>query len=86
MVAQMTNIFDTTTKLRFRKPDEPSYVKFGTIRDDDLKYDIRSGQLKMAGQDIAGLFDPSVKAIIEAFEQQRRVAPTPVNANDDDDV
>jgi hypothetical protein len=30
-------------------------------------------------QDVADLFEPSVKAIIEAFEQQRRVASTPVN-------
>ncbi|OAX34644.1 hypothetical protein K503DRAFT_803418 [Rhizopogon vinicolor AM-OR11-026] len=79
MIAQMTNIFDTTTKLRFRKPDESSNVGFGTIRDNDLKYDIRSGQLKLTGQDIAGLFEPSVKAITEAFEQQKRVASTPVN-------
>ncbi|OJA08932.1 hypothetical protein AZE42_05319 [Rhizopogon vesiculosus] len=79
MIIQMTNIFDKTTKLRFRKPDEPSYVKFGTIRDKDLTYDIRSGQLKLAGQDVADLFDPSVEAIIDAFEQQIRVASTPVN-------
>ncbi|OAX34710.1 hypothetical protein K503DRAFT_803365 [Rhizopogon vinicolor AM-OR11-026] len=79
MIAQMSNIFDTTTKLRFRKPEEPSDVKFGTIHDEDLKYDIRSGQLKLAGEDIAGLFEPSVKAIIEAFEHQKRVASTPVN-------
>ncbi|OJA08937.1 hypothetical protein AZE42_05314 [Rhizopogon vesiculosus] len=81
MIAQMTSIFDKTTKLRFRKPGEPSYVKFGTTRDNDLEYDIRSGQLKLTGQDIAGLFEPSVKAIIEAFEQQRRVASTPVNVS-----
>jgi hypothetical protein len=49
MIAQMTSIFDKTTKLRFRNPDEPSYVKFGSTRDKDLKYDIRSGQLKLAG-------------------------------------
>ncbi|OAX34711.1 hypothetical protein K503DRAFT_803366 [Rhizopogon vinicolor AM-OR11-026] len=79
MITQMTNIFDKTTKLRFRKPDEPCYVKFGTIRDKDLTYDIRSGQLKLAGQDVADLFEPSVEAIIKAFEQQRRVASTPVD-------
>ncbi|OAX34642.1 hypothetical protein K503DRAFT_859084 [Rhizopogon vinicolor AM-OR11-026] len=86
MIAQMTGIFDKTTKLRFRKADEPSYVKFGTIRDKDLKYGIRSGQLKLAGQDIAGLFEPSVKTIIEAFEQQKRVASTPVNTDSDNDM
>ncbi|KAJ8595459.1 hypothetical protein M405DRAFT_759150 [Rhizopogon salebrosus TDB-379] len=79
MVAQMTSVFDKITKLRFRKPDEPSYVEFGTVCDKDLKYDIRSGQLKLAGQDVAGLFEPSVQAIIKGFEQQTRVASTPVN-------
>ncbi|KAG1721510.1 uncharacterized protein EDB91DRAFT_1176212 [Suillus paluster] len=79
MIAQMTSIFDKSTKLRFRKPDEPSYIKFGTIRDKDAKYDIRSGQLKLVGRDIADLFEPSIKAIIEAFEQQMRAASTPVN-------
>jgi hypothetical protein len=49
IIAQLTSIFDKTTKLRFRNPDEPSYVKFGTVRDKDPKYDIRSGQLKLAG-------------------------------------
>ncbi|KIK43050.1 hypothetical protein CY34DRAFT_804214 [Suillus luteus UH-Slu-Lm8-n1] len=79
IIAQMADIFDYSTKLRFRKPDEPSYIRFGTIRDKDLKYDIRSGQLKLAGQDVADLFEPSIKAIIEAFEQQRRAALTPID-------
>ncbi|KAG2129861.1 uncharacterized protein EDB93DRAFT_1265156 [Suillus bovinus] len=79
IIAQMTDIFDTSTKLRFRKPDEPSYIRFGTIRDKDPKYDIRSGQLKLSGQDVANLFEPSIEAIIEAFEQQRHAASTPIN-------
>jgi len=49
IIKRMTDIFDKSTKLRFRKPDEPSYIKFGTIRDKDPEYDIRSGQLKLAG-------------------------------------
>ncbi|KAJ8595460.1 hypothetical protein M405DRAFT_929541 [Rhizopogon salebrosus TDB-379] len=79
IIAQLTSIFDKTTKLRFRNPDEPSYVKFGTVRDKDPKYDIRSGQLKLAGQDVADLFEPSVQAIIKGFEQQTRAASIPVN-------
>ncbi|KAG1734623.1 hypothetical protein EDB19DRAFT_1638867 [Suillus lakei] len=79
IIAQLADIFDKSTKLRFRKPDEPSYIRFGTIRDKDPKYDIRSGQLKLAGFDVADLFEPSIEAIIEAFEQQRRVASTPIN-------
>jgi hypothetical protein len=33
----------------------------------------------LAGQDVADLFEPSIEAIIEAFEQQRRAASTPIN-------
>ena len=41
--------FDKTTKLRFRKAEEPQYVKFGSIRNSDERYDIRFGQLKLMG-------------------------------------
>ena len=49
MVQQMKEIFDKTTKLRFRDADDPQYIKFGTVRDRDPAYDIRSGQMKLAG-------------------------------------
>jgi hypothetical protein len=50
IVQQMTDIFEHSTKLRFRTPEDPSYIKFGTIRDSDPQHDIRSGQLKLNGQ------------------------------------
>ncbi|KAF9234835.1 hypothetical protein BU15DRAFT_78668 [Melanogaster broomeanus] len=50
IVQQMKDEFDRTTKLRFRNAEEPQYIKFGTVRDKDPEYDIRSGQLKLAGQ------------------------------------
>ena len=49
VVKQMKEIFDKTTKLRFRDANDPQYIKFGTVRDKDPQYDIRSGQLKLAG-------------------------------------
>ena len=49
MVQQMKDEFDKTTKLRFRDANDPQYIKFGTVRDKDPQYDIRSGQLKLAG-------------------------------------
>jgi hypothetical protein len=49
IVQQMTDIFDGTTKLRFRNPEDPSYIKFGTVRDKDPQRDIRNGQLKLSG-------------------------------------
>lgn len=45
----MTELFDKTTKVRFRDAEEPQYIKFGSVRDKDPEYDIRSGQLKLSG-------------------------------------
>jgi hypothetical protein len=50
IVQQMTDIFDSSTKLRFRTPEDPSYIKFGTVRDRDIDHGIRNGQLKLNGQ------------------------------------
>ncbi|EGN92781.1 hypothetical protein SERLA73DRAFT_116909 [Serpula lacrymans var. lacrymans S7.3] len=79
-INQMTGEFDKTTKLRFNNPSEPSYIRFGTVRDKDLAFNIRSGQLKLPGADVATLFEPSVTAIINAIEQQRRSATKPIDA------
>ncbi|KAG1884075.1 hypothetical protein F4604DRAFT_1734752 [Suillus subluteus] len=78
IVLQMTDIFDMSTKLRFRNPEESSFIKFGTIRDKDPQFDIRNGQLKLNGQDVAELFEPSIASIIEAFEIQRMNASIPI--------
>ncbi|KIK93910.1 hypothetical protein PAXRUDRAFT_144008 [Paxillus rubicundulus Ve08.2h10] len=74
IVQQMRDEFDKTTKLRFRDAEEPQYIKFGTVRDKDPEYGIRSGQLKLAGEDVAEFFRPSVEGIAEAFEQQQKAA------------
>ncbi|KAI6030474.1 hypothetical protein F5J12DRAFT_902965 [Pisolithus orientalis] len=76
---RMADIFDKTTKLQFRNAGEPQYIKFGTIRDKELPYNIRSGQLKLSGQDVAKLFQPSVEEIIAAFEEQRKAASMPIS-------
>ncbi|KAG1804031.1 uncharacterized protein BJ212DRAFT_1571075 [Suillus subaureus] len=78
VVQQMTDIFDNTTKLRFRNPEDSSYIKFGAVRDKDPQHDIRNGQLKLSGQDVAKLSEPSISGIIEAFETQRKAAGTPI--------
>ncbi|KAG1853391.1 hypothetical protein F4604DRAFT_2044473 [Suillus subluteus] len=78
VIHQMTEIFDSTTKLRFRNPEDPAYIKFGTIHDKDPQHDIRSGYLKL---DVAKLFEPSINSIIEAFETQRRAAGTPITVS-----
>ncbi|KAI6029300.1 hypothetical protein BKA83DRAFT_4216861 [Pisolithus microcarpus] len=77
---RMADIFDKTTKLHFRKADEPQYIQFGGVRDRDLEYNIRSGQLKLSGEDVAKLFEPSVEEIFAAFEQQCTAASTPITS------
>ena len=51
--------FDKTTKLRFRNSAEPQYIKFGGARDNDQSLNIRFGQLKLLGTDVANFFDSS---------------------------
>lgn len=46
----LVDCFDKSTKLRFRNQEEPSYIKFGGVRDKDTAFGIRSGQLKLPGQ------------------------------------
>ncbi len=41
--------FDKTTKLRFRDSHNFQYIKFGSTRDTDEKFNIRFGQLKLKG-------------------------------------
>lgn len=48
-IAQMTSEFDKTTKLRFNNSTEPSYIRFGSVKDRDLAFSIKSGLLKIPG-------------------------------------
>ncbi|KAI6108534.1 hypothetical protein EV401DRAFT_2076832 [Pisolithus croceorrhizus] len=75
---RLTITFDKTTKMHFRSANEPQYIRFGTVRDRDPEYNIRSGQLRLSGQDVAKLFEPSVEEIIAAFEVQRKAASIPI--------
>ncbi|KAK0448949.1 uncharacterized protein EV420DRAFT_1566344, partial [Desarmillaria tabescens] len=78
-VENIAECFDKTTKFRFRNSEEPAYVKFGSMKDKDPALDIRSGQLKLAGSEVAGFFEPSVKAIIEVVHDQRFVSAKTVS-------
>jgi hypothetical protein len=81
-LADLDNIvewFDKTTKLRFRNSDEPQYVKFGGARDNDRNCNIRFGQLKLLGSDVARFFEPSVECIVKAVLDQCKVAYKPIS-------
>ncbi|KIJ63506.1 hypothetical protein HYDPIDRAFT_175899 [Hydnomerulius pinastri MD-312] len=74
ILRQMTEIFDKTIKIRFRDAENFQYIKFGTVRDKDPQYDIRSGQLRLSGKSVADLFEPSIKEITDAFEKQQEAS------------
>ncbi|KZP18863.1 hypothetical protein FIBSPDRAFT_744893, partial [Athelia psychrophila] len=76
----LVDCFDKSTKLRFRNQEEPSYIRFGGVRDKDPAVGIRSGQLKMPGTEVAALFEPSIKEILSAVDQQIRVAKKPIKS------
>ncbi|KAF8161525.1 hypothetical protein B0H34DRAFT_781971 [Crassisporium funariophilum] len=71
--------FDKTAKLRFRNADEPQYVKFGSTRDNDAKHNIRFGQLKLAGTDVAKFFEPSVDCILQSVLELRKTSLHPIS-------
>jgi hypothetical protein len=70
--------FDKTTKLRFRSSDEPQFIKFGGTRDNDPTSNIRFGQLKLLGSDVAKFFEPSVECIVKAVLDHCRAALKPI--------
>ncbi|KAL4244993.1 hypothetical protein ABKN59_002858 [Abortiporus biennis] len=69
-MAAMLENFDQSTKITFRDPTDRSYIKFGSMKDRDLKVGIRSGQLAVDGADMARFFEPSIRAILEAAADQ----------------
>jgi hypothetical protein len=73
-IGQIVACFDKTTKLRFLDSDEPQYIKFGGTRDNDQSCNIRFGQLKLQGSDVAKFFEPSVECIVNAVLDQCRLA------------
>ncbi|KAF9476870.1 hypothetical protein BDN70DRAFT_881863 [Pholiota conissans] len=78
-IEHIVRCFDKTTKLRFRNAEEPQYVKFGSTRDNDPSYNIRFGQLKLLGTDVALFFEPSIDCINKAVLDQRRTAHKPIS-------
>ena len=78
-VEHIVDCFDKTTKLRFRNSAEPQYIKFGAARDNDPSCNIRFGQLKLPGSDVAKFFEPSVECIVNAVIKQCRMAHNPIS-------
>ncbi|CAA7260294.1 unnamed protein product [Cyclocybe aegerita] len=74
----MVERFDKTTKLRFVNPEEPQFIKFGGVRDQDLRLNIRHGQLKLPGTEVAKFFKPSINCVIKSIEDQCNSSATDI--------
>ncbi|KAF8655879.1 hypothetical protein AX16_002864 [Volvariella volvacea WC 439] len=73
VVEDIAECFDKRERLKFRDKHEPVFIKFGTMRDRDPEYNIRSGQLKLAGEDVARFFEPSIACISGAIKEAKQV-------------
>ncbi|TFK71045.1 hypothetical protein BDN72DRAFT_877353 [Pluteus cervinus] len=71
-VPDIVRNFDKSTKLRFRRAEEPAFVKFGSSRDNDPAHNIRSGQLKLKGDVVATFFQSSIDCITRTILEHRR--------------
>ncbi|KAI1793699.1 hypothetical protein LXA43DRAFT_1121934 [Ganoderma leucocontextum] len=75
----MVDRFDQFTKPVFKDERESSYIKFGTMKDNDPAVNISRGQLKLSGQvicdsmlsDMASFFRPALDSIFNAIKDQR---------------
>ncbi|KIM46840.1 hypothetical protein M413DRAFT_264068 [Hebeloma cylindrosporum] len=66
--------FEKTTKPRFRASDTTQYIKFGSARDNDPDHNIRLGQLKLEGSDVALFFEPAINCIVNAVLEQQKTS------------
>ncbi|KAJ2928235.1 hypothetical protein H1R20_g8854, partial [Candolleomyces eurysporus] len=62
----IVHCFDKSTKIRFNNDQQPQYIRFGGNKDNDPPYNIRFGQLRLSGTDVAKFFEPSVTCIIKS--------------------
>ncbi|KAL1756831.1 hypothetical protein FB107DRAFT_289735 [Schizophyllum commune] len=73
-VEDMLEIFDKKAKHTFKNPRIPVFIKFGTSRDNDPDFEIKSGKLTIRGEDVASFFDPPIIAIAQGVLAQRGYA------------
>ncbi|KAF8959248.1 hypothetical protein BDZ97DRAFT_1402193 [Flammula alnicola] len=73
-VDHIVRCFEKTAKPAFKNEHEPQYIKFGSTRDNDPDHNIRIGQLKLPGSEIAEFFKPSATAIKQSVLNQRSTA------------
>ncbi|KAJ2912890.1 hypothetical protein MD484_g7534, partial [Candolleomyces efflorescens] len=70
--------FDKSTKIRFNNDQQPQFIRFGGTRDNDQAYNIKFGQLKLSGTDVAKFFEPSVKCIADSVLKMAASTQKPI--------
>ncbi|KAF8431023.1 hypothetical protein L210DRAFT_3561370 [Boletus edulis BED1] len=75
-IEDFTRKFDETTKLGIRSRDEAAYLTIGGLRYNNPQFNIKRGALRLSGEEATSLFYESIKAIIDAFDQQRKAFNT----------
>ncbi|KZT00293.1 uncharacterized protein LAESUDRAFT_732387 [Laetiporus sulphureus 93-53] len=78
-IEEMFKQFDKSAKPTFSSPGDSVFIKFGSMRDRDLKAGIRNGQLALSGDEVASFFEPSISAIKQAIKRQLDEAEKPVS-------
>ncbi|KAL0573588.1 hypothetical protein V5O48_008365 [Marasmius crinis-equi] len=61
--------FDKTAKLRFKSANQPTYIRFGSINDNDPYLHIRNGQMVLPGTIVEQFFEPSLVSLVESIEK-----------------
>lgn len=67
-IKSMLEQFDKSTKPVFKDAAEPSYVKFGSMRCNDPKVNIRRGQLMLSGYVFAPYCILCLRLIVLSYE------------------
>ncbi|KAI9566206.1 hypothetical protein HD554DRAFT_2174667 [Boletus coccyginus] len=68
--------FDRSTKLSIRNAEEPVYLTMVNrgLRYHNPQFNVKRGALKLSGEEATSLFNESIKAIIDAFDEQCKAA------------
>jgi len=77
-IDDIVSCFDKIAKITFKHEDRSSWTKFGGVSDNDPLVGIKAGKLKLAGTDVAKLFEPSIQAIVDGIVEQLRTAQQPI--------
>ncbi|KZT22437.1 hypothetical protein NEOLEDRAFT_1071368 [Neolentinus lepideus HHB14362 ss-1] len=71
-IENIVQSFEKTVKRIFKASTGTVHIRFGSRNDNDPEYGISKGVLKLTGKEVSGFFDPSLDAMLDAIQEQRR--------------